>query len=89
MKTYQRLVVGLLESGRIESPLWDRLEDFILKNLGMEYSLKSITDIFMCYALAKKGSDKFFQMLQKTIYLGHWYNYEIKHKILPGYDQTG
>jgi|JI6StandDraft_1071083.scaffolds.fasta_scaffold329141_2 hypothetical protein len=43
----------------------------------------------MCYALAGKGSDKFFQMIQKAIYLGHWYDYEVKHKILPGYDQTG
>jgi hypothetical protein len=35
MKTYQRMVVGLLESGRMKSPLWDRLEDLILRNLGM------------------------------------------------------
>jgi|688.fasta_scaffold2760613_1 hypothetical protein len=60
-----------------------------MKNLGMEYSLKVITDIFICYALARKGSDVFFQMIQKAIYLGHWYDYELKHKILPGYDQTG
>jgi len=55
----------------------------------MQYSLKTITDIFTCYALAGKGSDVFFQMLQKAIYLGHWYDFDIKHKILPGYDQTG
>jgi len=60
-----------------------------MKNLGMEYSLKTITDIFTCYALARKGSDIFFQMIQKAIYLGHWYSYELKHKLLPGYDQTG
>lgn len=55
----------------------------------MDYSLKTITDIFISYALARKGSDRFFQMIQKAISLGHWYNYELKHKILPGYDQTG
>lgn len=55
----------------------------------MEYSLKTITDIFMCYSLAQKGSDQFYQMLQKAIYLGHWYNHDFKHRILPGYDQTG
>ena len=55
----------------------------------MEYELRTITDIFVSYALAGKGSDKFFQMLQKVIYLGHWYNYELKHKILPGYEQPG
>ena len=60
-----------------------------MKNLGMEYSLKTITDIFTCYAQARRGSDVFFQMLQKAIYLGHWYYYDLKHKILPGYDQTG
>ena len=60
-----------------------------MKNLGIEYSLKTITDIFTCYALARRGSDVFFQMLQKAIYLGHWYSHELKHKILPGYDQTG
>lgn len=89
MKTYKRMVVGLLESGRVGSPLWDKLEDFIMRNLGMEYSLKTITDIFTSFALARKGSDTFFQMLQKAIYLGHWHDYELKHKILPGYDQTG
>jgi hypothetical protein len=89
MKVYQRMVVGLLESGRVESPLWDRLEDLILKNLGMEYSLKTITDIFTCYALAQQGSHRFFQTVQKVIYLGHWFEYEFKHRILPGYDQTG
>ena len=55
----------------------------------MEYSLKTITDVFVCFAMARKGSDKFFQMLQKAIYLGHWHDYEMKHKILPGYEQTG
>lgn len=60
-----------------------------MKNLGMEYELKTLTDIFTCYAIAHKGSDQFFQMIQKAIYLGHWYNYELKHKILPGYNQTG
>lgn len=89
MTYYQRITVGLLENQRFESKLWDKLEDHILKNLGMEYSLKTITDIFTSYALAQKGSDTFYQMLQKAIYLGHWYSYEIKHKILPGYDQTG
>ena len=64
--------MGLLESGRVESPLWDKLENMILRNLGMSYSLKTITDVFMCYALARKGSDMFFQMIQKVIYLGHW-----------------
>jgi hypothetical protein len=43
----------------------------------------------MSYALAQKGTDVFYQMLQKAIYLGHWYDYDLKHKILPGYDQTG
>ena len=60
-----------------------------MRNLGMDYSLKTITDIFSAYALAHKGSDIFFQMIQKAIYLGHWYNYELKHRILPGYDQPG
>lgn len=55
----------------------------------MEYSLKTLTDIFTCYALAHKGTDTFYQMIQKAIYLGHWYDYDLKHKILPGYDQTG
>jgi hypothetical protein len=43
-----------------------------MKNLGMEYSLKTITDIFTSYALAQKGTDVFYQMIQKAIYLGHW-----------------
>lgn len=60
-----------------------------MKNLSMEYSLKTITDIFISYALAQKGTDIFYQMIQKAIYLGHWYNYDYKHKILPGYDQPG
>jgi len=46
-----------------------------MRNLGMDYSLKTITDIFTAYALAQRGSDMFFQMIQKAIYLGHWYNY--------------
>ena len=89
MTHYQRITVGLLENQRFQSKLWDKLEDHILKNLSMEYSLKTITDIFTSYALAQKGSDVFYQMLQKTIYLGHWYAYDLKHTILPGYDQTG
>ena len=55
----------------------------------MEYSLKTITDIFISYALAQKGTDVFYQMIQKAIYLGHWYDYDYKHKIVPGYDQPG
>ena len=55
----------------------------------MEYSLKTLTGIFTSYALARKGSDIFFQQPQKAIYLGHWYNHDLKHKILPGYEQTG
>lgn len=60
-----------------------------MKNLGMDYSLKTITDIFTSYALAGRGTDVFYQMIQKAICLGHWYNYDFKHKILPGYDQNG
>jgi hypothetical protein len=89
MTYYQRITVGLLENQRFESTLWDKLEDHILKNLGMEYSLKTLTDIFISYAQAQKGSDVFYQMLQKSIYLGHWYGHDIKHRLLPGYDQTG
>ena len=57
----------------------------MLTNLGMEYSLKTITDIFKAYALAGRGSDVFFQQLQKAIYLGHWNNRPINHQLLPGY----
>ena len=89
LKVYHRMVAGLLESGRVDSPLWIKLEDYIMKNLGMEYSLKTITGIFSCFALAQRGSDVFFQMIQKAIYLGHWYAYDLKHSILPGYEQTG
>lgn len=89
MVYYQRITSALLEGGRLESTLWDKLEDHILTNLGMEYSLKTITDIFSCYALAGKGSDVFFQQIQKAIYLGHWFNYDFKHKLLPGFSQTG
>ena len=85
MKVYQRVVKSLLEGGRMESKLWDQLEDYILRNLGMDYTLKTITDIFTCYALAKKGSNIFFQQIQKVIYLGHWNSNEIKQKLLPAH----
>jgi hypothetical protein len=65
------------------------VEGHVLANLGMDYSLKTITDIFSCYALARQGSDVFFQMIQKAIYLGHWFNFDFKHKLLPGYNQPG
>jgi len=89
MTYYQRITTALFEGDRLESKLWDKIEGHVLTNLGMEYSLKTITDIFSCYALARKGSDVFFQMIQKAIYLGHWFNFDFKHKLLPGFNQTG
>jgi hypothetical protein len=75
-----------VKAGRLESPLWHRLEYHILNNLSMTYSLKTVLDTFHNFALANKGSKEFYYALQLTIYKGHLFETQY---FLQGHIQHG
>jgi hypothetical protein len=56
MKYYERITECLVKAGRLEAPLWNKIEYHVMRNLDMEYSMGTILNIFLNFALANKGS---------------------------------
>ena len=71
MKYYRRLVLSLLDAGRYESALWDKIEKHVVKNLGMDYSVRTFCDIFKAFAISHNGTEEFYEACQHVIYRGH------------------
>jgi hypothetical protein len=53
---YQRICNSLVEAGRERSPIWDRIEHFVIRNLGMPYKPQVFFDIFKAFAISHNGS---------------------------------
>jgi len=49
---YKRIVEALVKVGRSTKYLFDRIENHILNNLSMEYSLQTIVDILFAFSQA-------------------------------------
>jgi hypothetical protein len=81
MNYYSRIAQALLTAGRLDSPLWARMETEILENLDMSYDTKTVADIFKAYALSRNGSNVFYQMMEKVLFQGHFSQFSmINHK---------
>ena len=60
MSYYQRICLALLAANRVDSEMWEKLEEFVLRNLSMEYTPKMFMDIFKAFAISRNGSDTFY-----------------------------
>lgn len=81
MVYYKRLAESLLEAGRSQSPLWDKLEGHIISNLGMPYTTRTFCDIFRAFALSKNGTEELYAAFQYVVVRGHLWNQSVLSKI--------
>ena len=90
MNYYRRLLLSLLDAGRHKSPLWDKIEQHVIKNLGMDYSVRTFCDIFKAFALSHNGTEEFYEICQHVIYKGHLDSsyYRLRNN-LSEFDATG
>lgn len=72
---YRRILQSLIKANRHPKPLIGQLENHILNNLSMEYSLETIIDIADCFVKLESGSEKFYMMLIHTMARGHMYHH--------------
>ena len=74
MKYYERILTSLVSAKRFNSGLFDHFEKQILRSLGMNYDTRTIFSIVNCYALSRKGSSLFYEIVQEIMYKGHAYS---------------
>lgn len=90
MTYYQKICLSLVEAGRYQSPIWNRLEHFVTRNLSMDYTAKTFFDIFKCFALTHNGSAEFYEVCQDVIHQGHLYKpFAMIRNNLGEYDSAG
>ena len=74
MTYYQRIANALVGAGRSSPKLFQKLEYHILRNLDMEYELKTMLDILFSFAKSGNGSKEFYRDMQFIIFKGHMFN---------------
>ncbi len=57
----------------------------------MQYQTHTVCNIFKAYALAQKGHDVFYQMMEKVLLQGHFsqYNFLNYKNLSKQYDDSG
>lgn len=63
MTYYKRVVEALVSVNRAPPNLFDKIENHILNNLGMEYEVETIVDILFAFNKADRGSKKLYDSL--------------------------
>ena len=64
MKYYERLSKALFKNERYRSKLWDKVEEYVIRNLGMDYDFKTFCEIFKAFALSHNGTLQFYEIGQ-------------------------
>ncbi|KAL4468327.1 hypothetical protein ABPG72_010728 [Tetrahymena utriculariae] len=74
MTDYKRIVEALAEVNRFEPTIFAKIEMYILRNMSLDYDLKTIVDILYAFGKGELGQKEFYDAVQITIYKGHLFN---------------
>ena len=74
MTYYKRISESLVQVNRFNPVVFDRLENHIMNNLSMEYSLNTMLDILYAFSVSGNGSIKFYNAMQYVLFNGHMFN---------------
>ncbi|EGR28799.1 hypothetical protein IMG5_168350 [Ichthyophthirius multifiliis] len=72
MNDYKRIAEGLANVNRFNPEIFGQIEHYVLRNLSMEYELKTIVDIVYAFGKGDMGSKIFYEAVQTTIFKGHF-----------------
>lgn len=71
MLYFQRIAAALVDAGRENSRLFEKLQELVLSNLGMEYEIETFANIVLSFGRAGRGNRGFFEIAQKILANGH------------------
>ncbi|EAR83095.1 hypothetical protein TTHERM_01015980 (macronuclear) [Tetrahymena thermophila SB210] len=74
MTDYKRVVEALAEVNRFEPAIFAKIEMYILRNMSLDYDIKTIVDILYAFGKGEIGQKEFYDAVQITIYKGHLFN---------------